>query len=145
MKIFKNMKFIAILTIILSLLSFAPAQKAYAYSNPATVPLGTVSNFAALAHTTVTSPIAGTILNNGDMGTDADCTGFPSPCLSPGTAIINNGVIQQANGVATTGQTNATAAVTNIGGRSSNETLATQLWWSNLNSGCLHSGRGSYI
>jgi type VI secretion system secreted protein VgrG len=102
-----------------------PTPKAYAYSNPASVPLGTVSNFAALAASTVTSPTGPTILNNGDMGTNLDCTDFPTPCSAPNTnGTINNGTVQKANSVATTGQTDATAAVTNIGLRTSDQTVA---------------------
>lgn len=132
----KIKKFTVLLLIILIQFIFVPVQQVNAvYANPATVPLLTVSNFAALAATTVTSPLGGTVLNNGDMGTNADCTGFPSPCLSPGSATINNGVIHKADGVATIGQTDATAAVTNIGLRTSDATLLAQLGGQTLTQG----------
>ncbi len=132
MKILNELKFIILLlfiplvVLITSYITTPP--KVFAYSNPTTVPLGTVSNFAALAHTTITSPSGPTILNNGDLGTDSSCTDFPSPCSAPNAnGTINSGTIQMANGVATTGQTDATAAVTNIGGRGADTTLLAQL------------------
>ena len=103
-----------------------PSQ-ALAYSNPAAVSLLTVSNFAALAKTLISNPVAGTVLNNGDLGIDSPgtCTGFPSPCTgvaSNGT--INNGTIQYQNAVALQGQTDATAVVTNLNGRTADQTIA---------------------
>ncbi len=106
---------------------FIPTPHAAAYSNPAAVPLLTVSDFAALGHTTITSPTGPTVLNNGDMGisnSPGACTGFPSPCTASGNGTINNGTIEQANGVTLQGQTDATAAVTNIGLRTSDQTIA---------------------
>lgn len=120
MKILNKMKFIlALLLIVVMQFMFIPLPKAYAYANPATVPLGTVSNFAALGHTTITDDVGPTVLNNGDLGVDSSgtCTGFPSPCTGTATnGAINGGAIH-LDAVALTGQTDATAAVTNIGGR----------------------------
>lgn len=138
MKILSRMRFIALLLIVLMQFVFTPLPKAYAYSNPATVPLGTVSNFAALAKSEITNDVAGTVLNNGDMGLDspATCTGFPSPCTGVTTnGTINNGAIQYQNAVALQGQTDATAAVLNIGGRSSDETLTTAIGGQTLTQG----------
>ncbi|MDO8429232.1 MAG: ice-binding family protein [Candidatus Daviesbacteria bacterium] len=115
-----------------------PLPKAYAYSNPATVPLLTVADFAALAKSEITNPLAGTVLNNGDMGLDspATCTGFPSPCTGVTTnGTLNGGVIQYQNAVALQGQTDATAAVLNIGGRTSDETLTTAIGGQTLTQG----------
>jgi len=47
---------------------FLPVQTVHAYSNPASVPLGTVGNFGALAKTLISSPLSGTVINNGDLG-----------------------------------------------------------------------------
>lgn len=139
MKIFKKTKFILMLLLIaLGQFTFIPVPKAYAYSNPASVPLLTVSNFAALAHTSITSPTGPTILNNGDLGVDSSgtCTDFPSPCSPPNAnGSINNGAIQFQNGVALQGQTDATAAVTNIGSRTADQTLLPQLGGQTLNQG----------
>ncbi len=133
------MKFIfALLLIVLIQFIFIPIPKAYAYSNPAAVPLLTVSNFAALAKSAITNPLAGTVLNNGDMGLDspATCTGFPSPCTGVTTnGTLNSGVIQYQNAVALQGQTDATAAVTNIGLRAANQTLTAQLGGQTLTQG----------
>src|ERR1035437_10038023 len=97
MKILNKMKFAALLLIIvMSFIFISSSQKAYAYSNPAAVPLLTVSNFAALAHTTITDDVAPTILNNGDLGVDSSgtCTGFPTPCTGTATnGTLNGGVI----------------------------------------------------
>lgn len=108
-------------------LSFSYPPQAHAYSNPAAVSLLTVSNFAALAKTAISNPVAGTVLNNGDLGLDspATCTGFPSPCTGVTTnGTINNGTIQYQNAVALQGQTDATAVVTNLNGRSTDQTIA---------------------
>lgn len=129
------MHFTASLLIILMQFVFIPTLPAHAYSNPATVPLLTVANFAALAHTTITSPIAGTVLNNGDLGSDGACTGFPSPCTASGSGTINNGTIHLADGVASQGQTDATAAVNNIGGRTADQILLAQLGGQTLTQG----------
>lgn len=109
------------------LVPFLNSPQAHAYSNPAAVSLLTVSNFAALAKSAITNPVAGTVLNNGDMGLDspATCTGFPSPCTGVTTnGTINNGVIQYQNAVALQGQTDATAVVTNLNGRTADQTIA---------------------
>lgn len=136
MKIFNKKKFITLLLIVLMQLIFIPIPEAYAYSNPAAVPLGTVSNFAVLAATAVSSPLLGTVLNNGDLGINAGCTDFPAPCTTPGTkGTVSGGVIHNEDGVATTGQSDATDAVTNMVERSSNETLATQLGGQTLTQG----------
>lgn len=118
-------KLLFIFLVILMQFIFVSVPTVHAYSNPVTVPLGTVSNFAALAATAVSSPTGGTVLNNGDLGINAGCTDFPAPCTTPGAnGSVVNGSIQNENGVATTGQTDATAAALDIGGRSSNETIA---------------------
>lgn len=140
MKIIKNNKYIALLVIILMQFSYIPLPKvheAHAFSNPATVPLGTVSNFAALAKTLISSPTGPTVLNNGDLGIDSPgtCTGFASPCTASGNGTINNGAIQYQNGVALQGQTDATAAVTNIGLRVADQTLTAQLGGQTLTQG----------
>lgn len=128
MKIFNKMKFIlASLLIVLAQFAFVLPQEVHAYSNPAAVSLLTVSNFAALAKSAITNPVSGTVLNNGDMGLDspATCTGFPNPCTGVTTnGTINNGTIQYQNAVALQGQTDATAVVTNLNGRTSNQTIA---------------------
>ncbi|KKT49267.1 MAG: hypothetical protein UW41_C0009G0034 [Candidatus Collierbacteria bacterium GW2011_GWC2_44_18] len=106
---------------------FISPPQVIAYSNPAAVSLLTVANFAALAKSAITNPVAGTVLNNGDMGLDspATCTGFPSPCTGVTTnGTINNGTIQYQNAVALQGQTDATAVVTNLNGRTADETIA---------------------
>lgn len=97
-----------------------------AYNNPSAVTtLGTITNFAALAATSVSSPIAGTTLNNGNLGINAGCTDFPSPCTTPGVGgSVVNGVIHNENGTATIGQTDATAAVGDLNGRGANATIA---------------------
>ncbi|MDO8486999.1 MAG: hypothetical protein Q7S45_01775 [Candidatus Curtissbacteria bacterium] len=118
------------LFIILMGFVFMPLPKAYAYSNPAAVPLGTVSNFAALAKTSITSPTGPTVLNNGDLGIDSPgtCTDFATPCSAPNAnGTINSGAIQFQNAVALQGQTDATAAITNIGLRVADDTLLAQL------------------
>jgi len=124
MKILSKMKFIlASLLIVFAQFAFIFPQEVHAYSNPAAVSLLTVSNFAALAKSAITNPVAGTVLNNGDMGLDspATCTGFPSPCTGVTTnGTINNGTIQYQNAVALQGQTDATAVVTNLNGRTAN-------------------------
>lgn len=119
----KNLTLVAFVLVLIQI--FSP--KAQAYSNPAAVNLLTVSNFAALAKTAITNPVAGTVLNNGDMGLDspATCTGFPSPCTGVTTnGTINTGVIQYQNAVALQGQTDATAVVTNLNGRTADETIS---------------------
>lgn len=136
---FNKIKFIlASLLIILAQFTYIIPSEVYAYSNPAVVPLLTVSNFAALAKSAITNGVAGTVLNNGDMGLDspATCTGFPSPCTGVTTnGTINNGTIQYQNAVALQGQTDATAAVLNIGGRTSDETLTTAIGGQTLTQG----------
>lgn len=120
-------RFVALLLIFLLQFAFVPVPKALAYSNPAAVDLLTVDNFAALAKTAITNLVAGTVLNNGDMGLDspATCTGFPSPCTGTATdGTINNGVIQYQNAVALQGQTDSTAVVTDLNGRTADETIA---------------------
>lgn len=117
---------LSLLLIILMPFVFISPPKAYAFSNPAAVPLLTVSNFAALAKSEITNAVAGTVLNNGDMGLDspATCTGFPSPCTGVTTnGTINNGMIQYQNAVALQGQTDATAVVTNLNGRTANQSI----------------------
>lgn len=110
--------------------------KAIAFSNPATVPLLTVGNFAALSHTLTSSPTGPTVLNNGDLGVDVGaCTGFISPCTAPGNGTINSGSIQLNNAVALQGQIDATAAVTNIGSRPADQTLSAQLGGQTLTQG----------
>lgn len=130
MKIFKKMKFLVVsLLIALIPFIFTPAPIAQAYSNPATVPLLTVANFSALAKTLISSPTGPTVLNSGDLGIDSPgtCTGFASPCTASGNGTLNGGSIQYQNAVALQGQTDATAAVTNIGGRTANDTLSADL------------------
>jgi len=144
-KILNNMKFnrrkasliLALLLIILIQFTFIPVPTAYAYSNPAAVPLLTIANFAALAKTLISSPTGPTVLNNGDFGIDSPgtCTGFPSPCTASGNGTINSGSIQYQNAVALQGQTDATAAVTNIGSRAANQTLTAQLGGQTLTQG----------
>lgn len=109
----------------LNIILFTTPPKVYAYSNPAAVSLLTVSNFAALATTAVSSPIGGTKLNNGDLGiTGVGCTNFPSPCSTPGVGgTVIGGTIQNNNGVATQGQTDATAVVTNLNVRGANQSI----------------------
>jgi hypothetical protein len=130
-------KFIAAIVIVAMQFIFTPAPKAHAYSNPAVVPLGTVSNFASLAKTLISSPTGPTVLNNGDMGIDSPgtCTGFPSPCTASGNGTINNGTLQYQNAVALQGQTDATSAVTNIGLRVADQTLTAQLGGQTLTQG----------
>lgn len=125
----KVKKLLALLLIIVMQLVFIPVPKAHAYSNPAVVPLLTVANFAALAKTLISSPTGPTVLNNGDLGIDSPgtCTGFESPCTGADVGTINSGSIQYQNAVALQGQTDATAAVTNIGGRVADQTLAANL------------------
>ena len=108
-------------------ISFANPSQAHAYSNPAAVNLLTVANFAALAKSAITNPVAGTVLNNGDSGLDSPdpCPGFPSPCTgATSNGTINNGTIQYQNAVALQGQTDATAVVTNLNGRTADQTIA---------------------
>ncbi len=133
----KLMSFISVLLIILMQFVLLPLPKANAYSNPAAVPLGTVVNFAALAHTLISSPTGPTTLNNGDLGVDSSgtCTDFPSPCTASGNGTINGGTIQYQNAVALQGQTDATAAVSNIGSRASNQTLTAQIGGQTLTQG----------
>lgn len=137
MRILNWRKIIALLLVIIIQAVFIPVPKAHAYSNPAAVPLLTVSNFAALAKTLISTPITGTVLNNGDLGIDSPgtCTGFASPCTASGNGIINNGVIQYQNAVGLQGQTDATAVVANIGSRTANETLTAQLGGRTLTQG----------
>lgn len=128
MKIFNTLKLVLATALVFFAQVFLfPLPKARAYSNPAAVPLGTVVNFAALAKTSITSPTGPTVLNNGDLGiaSPGTCTDFPTPCSAPNAnGTINNGAIQFQNTAATTGQTDATAAVTNIGLRAADTTLA---------------------
>lgn len=106
--------------------SASPQGNHGGYANPAVVNLLTVANFTALASTAVSSPAGGTNLNNGDLGiTGIGCTDFPVPCTTPGaTGVVNSGAIQNNNGVATTGQTDATAVVTDLNGRGANDIIA---------------------
>jgi len=101
------MKLKKIIALILIFAFFLTPSKTYAYSNPTTITIGTLVDFAALAHTSVSSPTGPTVLNDGDMGVDSSgvCTGFPSPCTASGAGTINNGAIQYQNGVALQGQT----------------------------------------
>ncbi|MEX2144487.1 MAG: ice-binding family protein [Anaerolineales bacterium] len=115
-----------ILLMVLSLVgpSFNAFASPLAYANPDPVNLKTVENFLALAATTVTSPSGPTTLNGGDLGTNADCTDFPTPCDPPNAnATINGGTIHRADGVATTGQTDATAVVGNLNGRTMDQAI----------------------
>jgi len=127
MKKLRKIKFIALLLITVMQFAFVPVQKAQAYSNPATVPLLSVSNFTALAASTITSPTGPTVLNNGDLGSNGVCTNFIAPCTGPINGTIVGGTIQLANTAATTGQTDATAAVTNANGRVADTTIASGL------------------
>jgi len=140
----KTTKFFArLLLVIVMTFVFVPVSVARAYSNPAVVPLLTVANFTALAKSAITNPVAGTVLNNGDMGLDspATCTGFPSPCTGVTTnGTINYGVIQYQNAVALQGQTDATAAVTNIGLRTPDQTFTAQLGGQTLGQGVYEVG-----
>jgi len=131
------MKLKKIIALFLVFAFFLIPSKTYAYSNPATVTIGTLVNFAALAHTSVSSPTGPTVLNDGDMGVDSSgvCTGFPSPCTASGAGTINNGAIQYQNGVALQGQTDATAAVADIASRSIDQTLLAQLGGQTLTEG----------
>jgi hypothetical protein len=131
------MKFKKFTAFFLVLAFFTTPSKIYAYSNPAAVSLLTVSNFAALAHSAISAPLGLTVLNNGNLGVDNPgvCNGFPSPCTSSGTGIINNGTIQFQNNVALQGQTDATAITTDLGSRSVNQTLTSQLGGQTLTQG----------
>lgn len=130
-------KLLALLLIVLLQVSVLPPPPVRAYSNPAAVPLLTVSNFAALAKTLISSPTGPTVLTNGDLGIDSPgtCTGFGSPCTASGNGTINNGSIQYQNAVALQGQTDATAVVTDLGSRPANETLTAQLGGRTLSQG----------
>ncbi len=131
-------KILAVVLMVFVQFVFVPIPKAQAYSNPAAVSLLTVDNFAALAKSTITNDVAGTVLNDGDMGLDspATCTGFPSPCTGVTTnGTINNGTIQYQNAVALQGQTDATAVVTDLNGRSADTTLLAQLGGQTLTQG----------
>lgn len=127
----KYFRFVAkIFPVIVAIFLAVTPFQAKAYTNPAAVSLLTVSNFAALAHTLISNPIAGTVLNNGDLGVDSPgtCTGFPSPCTGVTTnGTVNNGTIQHQNAVALQGQTDATAVVTNLNGRTADQTIASGL------------------
>lgn len=124
-----KINFISWLLIVLLQFVFIPVPQVLAYSNPAAVPLLTVANFAALAKTLISSPTGPTVLNDGDLGIDSPgtCTGFESPCTGVDVGTVNNGTIQYQNAVALQGQTDATAAVTNIGSRTVNQTLGANL------------------
>ncbi len=128
-KTLNKKKFIALLLIILMQFLFIPLPKARAYSNPTTVDMLTIDDFAALAKTLISSPTGPTVLNDGDLGIDSPgtCTGFASPCTASGTGTINNGAIQYQNAVALQGQTDATAVVGNLNGRTPDDTLIPQL------------------
>jgi hypothetical protein len=131
-----KIKLLALILLILAQFVLIPTQHAYAFSNPAPVPLGSVTNFAALAHTAITSPTGPTVLNNGDLGVDSGaCTGFPSPCTASGPGTLNGGQIHLNDAPALTGQTDATAAVTNIGLRTANQTLTAQIGGQTLTQG----------
>ena len=127
MRKLKFLKLPIILVVVLSILSVP--MHVEAYTNPAAVPLGTVANFAALAATAVSSPLGGTALHGGDLGiTGVGCTNFPVPCSTPGVGgTVIGGAIQNNNGVATTAETDATAAVTNLNTRGANTTIPSGL------------------
>jgi hypothetical protein len=121
----KNTKiFRLVLMCMVLILSAAAPAKPLAYANPAAVNLLTVANFQALAATTITSPVGPTTLNGLDLGTNADCVDFPSPCDAPNAnGVLNGGAIHRADGTATTAQTDATAVVTDLNGRTADETI----------------------
>lgn len=138
MKAFNKIKSkVLILIVVLWLLILNSVSSVHAYSNPSAVPLLTVTNFAALAHTLISSPLGGTVINNGDLGVDSSgtCTGFASPCTGSLTGILNGGAIQYQNAVSLQAQTDATAAVTNIGLRPADLTLSAQLGGQTLTAG----------
>lgn len=125
-----KLKFLTISIVVLLLLSAAVPMSPQPYGNPAAVNLLSVSNYAALASTAVSSPAGGTNLNNGDLGiTGVGCTNFPLPCTTPlpANGVVNGGAIQNNNGVATTGQTDATAVVTDLNGRLADATIGSGL------------------
>jgi len=122
----RKQKFLTISIILVMVLSvLAIPFGVQAYTNPTTINLFTVANFAALAATGVSSPTGGTVLNNGDLGINAGCTDFPFPCTTPGSkGTVVGGVIQNENGVATTGQTDATKVANAMLSPTANETIA---------------------
>lgn len=116
--------------LVLGFLFLANTTAVYAYANPAAVDLLTVTNFAALAASSVTSPTGPTKLNNGDLGiaSPGTCTDFPAPCSAPNVnGTIVGGSLQYQNTAATTAETDATSVVSNLNGRSSNATTLAQL------------------
>ncbi len=115
-----------ILLMVLSLAgpSFNASASPLAYPNPDPVDLLTVENFLALAASTVTSPSGPTVLNGGDLGTNLDCTDFPTPCDPPNAnGTVVGGSIHKADGTATTAQTDASAVVSNLNGRTMDEAI----------------------
>jgi len=110
-----KLSYLRVAIIVFMLLSAAGPAKPLAFANPAAVDLLTVEDFLSLDAATVTSPVAGTVLNGGDLGSNGTCTNFPAPCTVPGLeGTVIGGTIHIADAVATTAQTDASTVVVNL-------------------------------
>ena len=114
--------------LLLALMIPAAAVSKIAYSNPATIPLGTTNTYGALASTGVT----GTANVNGDVGT---VTGTINGTINPSGT--NWGV---GNGHTSTAQGDLNAALINASGRGSDLTIANALGGQTLTCGVYDGG-----
>jgi hypothetical protein len=107
------------------------------------VPLGTTSNFAVLAGTTVTS--TGPTIINGDLGISPGgaCTGLPAPCTGGGPGVVN-GTIHAADATAGTAQLDLTGAYDNAAAQPVKATIGTELGGQVLPPGVYDSAAGDF-
>jgi hypothetical protein len=107
------------------------------------VPLGTTSNFAVLAGTTVTN--TGPTIINGDLGVSpgGSCTGLPAPCTGGGPGVVN-GAIHAADATAAQAQLDLTAAYNNAAAQPVKATIGTELGGQVLPPGVYDSAAGDF-
>jgi hypothetical protein len=107
------------------------------------VPLGTASNFAVLAGTTVTN--TGPTVVNGDLGISPGtaCTGLPAPCTGGGPGMVN-GTIHSADAAAAQAQLDLTTAYNNAFGQPVTQTIPTQLGGTTRTPGVYDSAAGDF-
>lgn len=114
-------------------MSLAGASQAYAYPSPLIVDLGNAQSFAVLAYTTVTN--TGSSVIGGDVGVTPQTaiTGFPPGGITGAYGLHSN------TGAAQLAAVDLQAAYTDAAGRTSDETILTDLSGRTLVSG-VYSG-----